>query len=75
MKYDFVKNHIDLYKVSQSDLEDVENELEIIFPNELRVFLLQQGCGFIKGGGGFNRIMHPFSIRDIRLKADCFNNS
>ena len=61
------------YEVKMSDIEDVENEIGIIFPDQLKKFYLEVGYGFIHGSeGNVNRIMDPYSVRDFRLRQNDF---
>lgn len=61
------------YAVKMEDIIEVEKELEIIFPIELKNFYLEVGYGFIHSNiGNVNRIMHPFSVRDFRLRQNDF---
>ena len=48
------------YPVSEKEIEEVERNLDLKFPNELREFLIEVGYGFIKGSEfNINRIMGP----------------
>lgn len=61
------------YEVKLSEIEEVESELGIEFPEQLRKFYLEVGYGFIHGSeGNVNRIMDPYSVRDFRLRQNDF---
>lgn len=69
MELHFVnKEKYSFYNVTNDEIEKVEIELNIKFPNELKEFYASYGYGFLGSEDGFtNRIMDPFSIRDFRL--------
>lgn len=61
------------YPVTLEEIEKVEKELKIKFPINLKTFYLEVGYGFIHSDvGNINRIMHPFSVRDFRLRQNDF---
>lgn len=61
------------YPVTLEEIEKVEKELKIKFPISLKTFYLEVGYGFIHSEvGNINRIMHPFSVRDFRLRQNDF---
>ncbi|MBC2326258.1 SMI1/KNR4 family protein [Listeria booriae] len=73
MQFKFVTNNPEnsFYPLNLKDIEQVENELDLTFPNELRQFYLEIGYGFFKGSEyQINRLMDPESVRDFRLRVD-----
>ena len=61
------------YPIKESEIQNVEKELDIIFPLELRNFYLNIGYGFLKNSEyNINRIMDPESVRDFRLRKNDF---
>ena len=61
------------YPTKESEIQNVEKELDIIFPLELRNFYLNIGYGFLKNSEyNINRIMDPESVRDFRLRKNDF---
>ncbi|WP_434778953.1 SMI1/KNR4 family protein [Neisseria sp. Ec49-e6-T10] len=61
------------YKVTQSEIEEVEKDLGFCLPDELKEFYLNIGYGFIHSSvGNINRIMDPYSVRDFRLRQNDF---
>ncbi|WP_311774029.1 SMI1/KNR4 family protein [Listeria booriae] len=73
MQFKFVTNNPEnsFYPLSLKDIEQVENELDLTFPNELRQFYLEIGYGFFIGSEyQINRLMDPESVRDFRLRVD-----
>lgn len=61
------------YPVTLEEIEKVEKELKIKFPISLKTFYLEVGYGFIHSDvGNINRIMHPLSVRDFRLRQNDF---
>lgn len=71
MKYGFIKksNENTFYPVGEEEIIDLEKELHLKVPKELREFYLEVGYGFIKGSGSnINRIMDTCSIKDFRLR-------
>ncbi|MDT1957741.1 SMI1/KNR4 family protein [Carnobacterium divergens] len=61
------------YPVTLEEIEKVEKELKIKFPISLKTFYLEVGYGFIHSEvGNINRIMHPLSVRDFRLRQNDF---
>lgn len=73
MQFKFVTNNPEnsFYPLNLKDIEQVEKELGLTFPNELRQFYLEIGYGFFKGSEyQINRLMDPGSVRDFRLRAD-----
>ncbi|MBZ5752059.1 SMI1/KNR4 family protein [Metabacillus rhizolycopersici] len=75
MSYNFIKINQEnsFYPVTESEIEEVEKELDIKIPKELVNFYLEVGYGFIKGSEfNINRIMDPYSIRDFRLRINDF---
>lgn len=51
MSYNFIKSNKenDFYPVNQSEIEEVEKNLNLKLPSELVNFYLEVGYGFIKG--------------------------
>ncbi|MGE8078331.1 SMI1/KNR4 family protein [Peribacillus loiseleuriae] len=75
MNYNFIKINQEnsFYPVTESEIEEVEKELDLKIPQELVNFYLEVGYGFIKGSEfNINRIMDPSSIRDFRLRINDF---
>ncbi|MCM3654332.1 SMI1/KNR4 family protein [Metabacillus litoralis] len=75
MSYNFIKINQEnsFYPVTESEIEEVEKELDIKIPKELVDFYLEVGYGFIKGSEfNIDRIMDPYSIRDFRLRINDF---
>lgn len=75
MKYKFLVNNVGnkFYQVSKEEIQQLENELKIQVPKELKDFLLEVGYGFINGSeDNVNRIMDTASIRDFRLRKGDF---
>lgn len=75
MKYDFLKedNQNKFYPVKIDEINELEKELKLNIPKELKKFLLDIGYGFIYGSeGNVNRIMDTDSIRDFRLRKGDF---
>ncbi|WP_040214616.1 SMI1/KNR4 family protein [Clostridium polynesiense] len=75
VKYDFLKdnNQNKFYPVKVEEINELEKELELNVPKELKDFLLEIGYGFINGlEGNVNRIMDTDSIRDFRLRKGDF---
>lgn len=71
MSYEYLINNNEnvFYPVSLDEIIEVENELHVSIPEELKNFFINVGYGFIKGSKyNINRIMDPYSIRDFRLK-------
>lgn len=75
MKYDFLKddNQNKFYSVKIEEINELEKELDLNIPKELKDFLLEIGYGFINGSEyNVNRIMDTKSIRDFRLRKGDF---
>ncbi|MBC1362569.1 SMI1/KNR4 family protein [Listeria welshimeri] len=71
MSYEYLINNNKnvFYPVSLDEIKEVEKELAVNIPEELKNFFINVGYGFIKGSKyNINRIMDPYSIRDFRLK-------
>ena len=84
-KYDYLKKYIgaehygkpgnSFYSVSEKEIEEEEQRLEFKFPDQLREFWLEIGCGCLRTGakGELNEykqtncILRPQSIADIIL--------
>lgn len=67
------------YPVSQSDIAEAEIRLKRLFPDELKAFFGEIGCGFLKAGKAdlsrtsfnyLNRFLDPGEIADICLGED-----
>ena len=55
------------------EINELEKELKLNIPKELKDFLLEMGYGFISGSEcNVNRIMDTESIRDFRLRKGDF---
>lgn len=75
MKYDFLKanNQNKFYPVKIEEINELEKDLNLNIPKELKDFLLKIGYGFINGSQyNVNRIMDTESIRDFRLRKGDF---
>lgn len=75
MQFGFVRNNLrsSFYSLGLEEIEQVEKELNLTFPVELKQFYLEIGYGFIKGSRqNINRLMDPLSVRDFRLKQNDF---
>ena len=75
MKYDFLKNNDGnkFYQVSEEEISQLEDELKVRVPKELKELLLEVGYGFINGSeDNVNRIMDTASVRDFRLRKGDF---
>ncbi|AVP65140.1 hypothetical protein C3B64_13080 [Clostridium botulinum] len=75
MKYDFLKEDSEnkFYPVKLEEINELEKDLELQVPKELRKLLLEIGYGFINGSEyNVNRIMDTYSIRDFRLRQGDF---
>lgn len=75
MSFELVKNNKEnkFYPVSREEIEEIERDLNLILPIELRNFYLEVGYGFINGSEfNINRIMDPYSIRDFRQRVNDF---
>lgn len=75
MKYNFLKNDNQnkFYSVKIEEINELEKELNLNIPKELKDFLLEVGYGFINGSEcNVNRIMDTESIRDFRLRKGDF---
>ena len=71
MKYDFIRENAKnaFYAVTSDEIEEAQNSLNLLLPNQLKEFYLQVGYGFIAGSeDNVNRIMDPLSVRDFRLR-------
>ncbi|TDW08232.1 SUKH superfamily protein [Breznakia blatticola] len=67
--YTVDKASAEFYPVSNDEIKDLENVLNITIPNELKKFYTQFGYGFLGSKDGYpNRIMDTYSIRDFRLQ-------
>lgn len=63
------------YKVTEESVARAEEELGIIFPEELKKFYLEMGYGFLHSEeGNFNRIMDPNSLCEFRFRQGQFAN-
>lgn len=75
MSYEFIKANQEnsFYSVTENEIKEVENELDLKFPKELINFYIEVGYGFIKGSEfSINRVMDPYSVRDFRLRVNDF---
>ena len=70
----FIKdNKNKFYPITIEEIKNVENELQLSVPKELKDFYLQVGYGFINGSEfNINRIMDVDSVRDFRLRQGDF---
>ncbi|MFA0814269.1 MAG: SMI1/KNR4 family protein [Anaerofustis sp.] len=71
MEYDFIKENAKnaFYAVTSDEIEEAQNSLDLLLPNQLKEFYLQVGYGFISGSeDNVNRIMDPLSVRNFRLR-------
>ena len=61
------------YPVTVEKINEAEEALGIVFPQDLKDFYLEVGYGFIEGSeNNINRIMGPYSVRDFRLRQNDF---
>ena len=69
-----VENKINnFYPVSEEEIQEVEQILNLNIPRELKKLYSQLGYGFLnKTEYNINRIMDPYSIRDFRLRQNDF---
>lgn len=75
MKYEFLKynNGSKFYPVNEEEINELEKNLKLTVPRELKDLLLEVGYGFINGSeNNVNRIMDTDSIRDFRLRKGDF---
>ena len=75
MGYELIKANKEnsFYPVTESEIKEAENKLNLKFPRELVNFYIEVGYGFIKGSEfNINRIMDPYSVRDFRLRINDF---
>ncbi|PAF23099.1 hypothetical protein CHH49_00625 [Terribacillus saccharophilus] len=75
MSFELVKNNKEnkFHPVSREEIEEIERDLNLILPIELRIFYLEVGYGFVNGSEfNINRIMDPYSIRDFRQRVNDF---
>lgn len=75
MKYDFLKEDSEnkFYPVKLEEINELEEDLKLQVPKELKKLLLEIGYGFINGSEyNANRIMDTYSIRDFRLRQGDF---
>lgn len=75
MKYDFLKcnNQNKFYPVKIEEINELEKDINLNIPKELKDLLLEVGYGFINGSeNNVNRIMDTDSIRDFRLRKGDF---
>lgn len=75
MKYDFLKNNVGnkFFQVSEEEISQLEDELKVRVPEDLKELLLEVGYGFINSSeNNVNRIMDTTSIRDFRLRKGDF---
>ena len=64
------------YHINDSVIDDVQDELGIILPKELKAFYREVGYGFIYSKAyNFNRIMSPKSLCDFRFRKGQFSDS
>ena len=77
MKFSYIKDNSDLQfsKIKSNEVERVEDELGIVFPKELKLFLKEIGYGSFVGEEEFdeNCVLSPASIRDFRLRQGFFD--
>jgi len=77
MKFSFIKDNSDLQfsKIKSNEVERVEDELGIVFPKELKLFLTEIGYGSFVGEEELdeNCVLSPASIRDFRLRQGFFD--
>jgi len=75
MNYSFLKvrSENSFYPVTVEEINEIENELGISLPKDLKDLYLEVGYGFIKGSEyNVNRVLDPYSIRDLSLKQNDF---
>lgn len=63
------------YIVKEDAVDKAQNELGVVFPQELRKFYKEIGYGFLESKSyNFNRIMDPGSICEFRLRTGQFED-
>lgn len=68
-----IVNQNKFYSVKIEEINELEKELNLNIPKELKDFLLEIGYGFINGSEcNVNRIMDTKSIKDFRLRKGDF---
>ncbi|MFT9818277.1 SMI1/KNR4 family protein [Lysinibacillus sp. NPDC056185] len=76
MKFSFIKDNSSLQfsSIKSDEIEQVESELGIIFPKELKLFLMEIGYGSFVGEEELdeNCVLSPSAIRDFRLRQGFF---
>jgi len=76
MKFSFIKDNSSLQfpSIKSDEIEQVESELGIIFPKELKLFLIEIGYGSFVGEEELdeNCVLSPSAIRDFRLRQGSF---
>lgn len=77
MKFSFIKDNTSLqfFPIKSNEVEQVEGELGIVFPKELRFFFAEIGYGPFVGEDELdeNCVLSPASIRDFRLRQGFFD--
>ena len=64
------------YQVKKDVIGDVQEEIGIFLPKELKAFYEEVGYGFLRSDRyNFNRIMSPKSLCDFRLRKGQFSDS
>lgn len=62
------------YPLKNNEVKEVETELHIKLPNELKQFYQDVGCGFFYSPSGcnFNLLMGAYTVCDFRLRQNEF---
>ena len=74
MKFkELIKDKGNFYALTDSEIRQAENDMQMQLPVELVRFYKETGYGFFKSvKGNINRLMDPLSIRDFRLSQNDF---
>lgn len=77
MAFSFIKDNTNLqfFKLKSDEVEQMEGELGIVFPKELKAFLTDIGYGSFVGEDELdeNCVLSPAAIRDFRLRQGFFD--
>lgn len=77
MKFSFIKDNprFQFVQIKSGEVEQVEDELGIVFPKELKLFFTEIGYGSFIGEDELdeNCVLSPAYIRDFRLRQGFFD--
>lgn len=77
MKFSFIKDNprFQFAPIKSGEVEQVEDELGIVFPKELKLFFTEIGYGSFVGEDELdeNCVLSPAYIRDFRLRRGFFD--